>query len=119
MNRSRQSRLVQLWNSAYWVRVLITRSHELGFVATQCAVHIVMEKWDGHVFKKSRWLSSCGYWLGIDADWTVLGAVAGSRGHDPRPETASRVAAFGRIRDCCPAWRNLLRSSRYRPLQFR
>jgi hypothetical protein len=26
------------------VRVLITRRHELGFVATRCALHIVTEK---------------------------------------------------------------------------
>src|SRR5262249_4330118 len=107
MRRSRQSRLVQLWNSAYWVRVLITRRHELGFVTTRCALQIVTEKLDGHVFKKIRWLSSYGCWLGIDTDWTVFGAIPGPRGHDPRPET-SRVAAFRRICDCCPAWRDLL-----------
>src|SRR5262249_25053482 len=44
MHRSRQAQLVQLWNSAYWVRVLITRRHELGFVTTRCALHIVTEK---------------------------------------------------------------------------
>jgi hypothetical protein len=44
MNRSRQSRLVQLWNSDYWVRVLITRRHELDFMTTRPAVHIVTEK---------------------------------------------------------------------------
>src|SRR6516165_12745092 len=59
--RSHQSQLVQLWNTVYWVRVLITRGHELGFLATRCALHIVMEKCDAHVFKKSRWLSRCGY----------------------------------------------------------
>lgn len=30
MHRPRQSRLVQLWNNIYGVRVLITRRHELG-----------------------------------------------------------------------------------------
>jgi len=33
---------------------------------------------------------------------------AGSRGYDPRCERASRVAAVGWTRYCCPTWRNLL-----------
>src|SRR5215472_5925238 len=52
MHRSHQSRLVQLWNSDYWVRVLITRRHELGFVATRCALHISQRRNEMGMFSR-------------------------------------------------------------------
>src|SRR6266436_7089222 len=53
-----------------------------------------------------------------DPDRTVFRAIPGARGSDPRPQTARAIAAFGWIRHSCSARRDILGSSRYRPLQF-
>ena len=39
-----RSQLVQLWNTVYRVRVLITRRHEFDFVTIRRSVNIVTEK---------------------------------------------------------------------------
>src|SRR6266436_2734696 len=90
--------------------------HEPVVMTVPRAAHVATEKRDERVFKKSRRLSGRGD-QPDDPDRTVFGAIPGARGSDPRPQTAGPIAAFGWIPHSCSAWRDILGSSRYRPLQ--
>src|SRR5262249_42614545 len=109
-----RSRLIQPRNTIRLVRVIPPRHGSVVKTAPR-AEHVATEQRDERVFKRSHWLSGHGD-EPDDPDRTVFGT--GARGSDPRPQTAGPSAAFGWICHCCPARRDLLGSSRYRPHRF-